>query len=258
MVTLHAYDRVSQRAIGCLDDAPGKRILPAMTVPAFGCDYDEGYFDRDFQGKVSARVQVQQLDGGVVQIRLWGDRGGVDAYDRTLRARVVAYFKDLGLVKFDTESLYFDLEKNRLVSAQTNVVVARRNAPGDRFENARIEAAMALVLRLAAVLGQRGPPEKVHFPGWPPFEQHTGFDWSRLQFLLRCSRSLALCRKRTHHPPDPPPEAGFQDELRVELDYDGPHAGLLVSEGGTCTIEVRGPLELHPQAQAIAERFDWS
>ncbi len=229
-----------------------------MKVPAFGCDYDEGYFDKDVQGWVSAHVCVQQREGDLVRIRRWGDRSGADSYDRSIEARVVAYFKDLALVRFDAESLYFDLEKNQLVSALKKAVVARRSTPGDRFEPARIEAAMALVLRLAAVLGQRGPPDKVHFPGWPPFEEHPGFDWSRLELPLHGGRTLGLSRKHPHHPPDPPPEAGFQDELRVALDYDGPHAGLWVTEGGTCTIEVRGPLELHPQAQAIAERFDWT
>jgi hypothetical protein len=224
-----------------------------MNVPDFSCEYVDGEdpSTEAADGDVT-RFRVALLDGGKVCIRRHGLRDAVP-FDQTIEASIVGFFKDQGLVKLDVDSLYFDLRKKRLVSSVEPTVLARRSAPGDRFQPARVQAGMSFLLRLAAVLGWEGPHQTPLFPGWPPPEFDPAGSVSRLNLTVVGGR--ALCVTRRHELAGTP---GDLDELRIDLDDRTPWVGLHVSSSGVCTFLVRAPLELHHAAEAMAARFDWS
>lgn len=232
-----------QESLGGLRGRAQGRILASMNVPEFGCEYDGRWFDAPTQAWIQGRISVVHAGHGVVRIQRTPEGG----MERVLEAHVAGYFKDLGLLKFDCESLYFDLLESRLLSGAARRVLTRRPAPGDHLHAPRVEAALAIVLRLAAVLGHEGPPETPRFPGWPPDESSA-----RVAVALACGRTLLASRGvvagRSYR----------SNYLRVEFDDPAVFVSLTVDAEGTCTFEARAPLELHPSAQALAERWDWT
>lgn len=220
-----------------------------MPFPALSCDYDDGYFDKDEHGRVTIHTSVSSDASGAVRIRQWGDTAGRDPYDRTIETRIAAVFPDLRLVKLEQWPWYFDLEKNRLVDASRDVILSRKPAEGDWMTPARITSAIAFVFDLIAVLGWPRVTAPV-FASWPPRTTSDRFEFTTVKLALG-DFTLEL-RYR------PPYSDTTAPELCVSL--SGPTAGasVVVSERGEVFVSLRGGLELHATARALAERWKWT
>lgn len=215
----------------------------AMTFPAFGCDYDDGYFDKDEQGWVTARVAVtSDPQTGAVRVCRSGDRNGLDPYEVVTQTRVVAVFPELGLVKLGSQQWYFDLAKGRLVDGNRGVVLVQRPAVPGWLEPARVEAAIALVFEL---LERTGGPRLTRppFEGLPPRTEGPR-DFARKVYPLTEGFRLEL----QYRPGEVP-------EFAAWLSGEEAGATVSVNEHGVLRIEVRGGLEHHPAARALAEAW---
>lgn len=210
-----------------------------MTFPAFGCDYDEGYFDKDEQGWVTARVAVtSDPQTGAVRVCRSGDRNGLDPYETVTQTQVVAVFPELSLVKLAANQWYFDLAKRRLVDGNRNVVLVRRPAVPGWLEPARIERAIALVFELVE---RTGGPRLAR----PPFVGLQPAAGPR-EFTRQVQPLTDGFRLELQH---------RGDELTVWLSANDAGATVSVNEHAVLSIDVRGGLEHHAAARALAEAW---
>lgn len=212
------------------------------------CSYDDGYFDKDEQGWVTNGTGVSTLADGTIRIRRWGDRNGLDPYEQLTETRVAQVFDELKLVKLEQWPWYFDLEKQRLVDANKDVMLPRRAAEGDWMTAARITSAMSFVSDLVATLGARVTLPR--FEGWPARETSNRFEFTGMKLPLEGGFTLELRYRPAISPTDKP-------ELCVWLSSAQRGASVVVTERGEYCVSVRGPLELHAAARAAAEQWRW-
>lgn len=223
---------------------------PTFLFPPMSAEYDDGYFDKDEQGWCSAWTSVVSTPGGEVRIRQWGDRNGLDAYERTIETRVAQHLAELQLVKLEAWPWYFDLAKNRLLSADTTEHLVRRPAKGEWWKAPRVEQAMDFLFALAHVLGF-ARLEAAGFSGWPERGPEVdAYTFTKVHFPLGTQGTLDL-RWRPATGADCVPELSLHLVLPRVVTY------LTVSERGELFIGGSGPFELRAAARAAAEAWDW-
>lgn len=192
------------------------------------CSYDDGGFDKDEQGWVTNATSVSQ-QGDVVTIRQWGDRNGLDPYERVRQARIARHFPELGLVKLDRDELYIHLVKRRLRDGAWASEVAAGTAPPDYAQ--RAPAGLRMMVKVARLLG--APiPEGLPLPE-VPLGAEVAFAGGKL--IARDGHSF-------------------------ELAWDGEPfvAKVFVRKDLHCHFVAKGPLELFPAAAALLNAWDWT
>lgn len=192
------------------------------------CSYDDGGFDKDEQGWVTNATSVTQ-QGDVVTIRQWGDRNGLDPYERVRQARIVGHFPELGLVKLDRDELYVDLVKRRLREGSWASEFASGTAPPDYTQ--RAAAAARMMVKVARLLGAPIPEDLQ--PPEVPLGAELSFAGGKL--VVKVGHSF---------------EVAWEGEPFV--------AKVFVRKDLHCHYVAKGPLERFPAAAALVAGWDWS
>ncbi|MFO0593693.1 MAG: hypothetical protein U0228_00240 [Myxococcaceae bacterium] len=218
--------------------------------PDLNAEYDEGYFDKDEQGWVADRTSIRcNPQTGEVTVRQWGDRNGLDPYDRTFDTRIVQVYPDLSLVKLEAQPWYFDLAKQRLVSGSRRVVLRTGQAPAGYRDPPRIQSLLAHLAELLALLtGTRveAPP----FSGWPA-RPATMTEWELTRLdVPAVDKVWATLQMR-------PPGLRAGEWLSVSLERPL-HSAALAVEGTGFSLAVGGAPELHARAKQLTDAWTWA